>query len=467
MEFDAVPLEVRERLVGHRLVIAARGEIDLAAIGPLEDAVRRAAESAVADVWVDLSEVEFMDSTGLTALLLAHRAIDGGHRRLAIVCPDGAGAQDALAVGPGRAPRDLRRPRRRARRALTARPARPGRRMAAMAAPVTELAGSASANGARGLLELDPDLGQLLSAERRAQAARELRVRVTSFGVGEWDGGRLADADPTHLGLLLVAGVLAREVVLADTVSTELLGQGDIVRPWHIEGSPQLLPVTVRWNALAGVRLALIDRRMSGQLGRYPEIGAVIVDRLTERAQRLAVTQAISQLNRVDRRLLALFWHLAERWGRVARDGIAVPLSLSHRLIGELIGARRPTVSTVLAELGRDGRLLRRRDGTWLLTGDPVALPAESAAEVVRQRRRLMPGGMEPEPAPVEAAPGRAEELRSAYEAARAGAEERARELDALQQETAALRARTLELRAQQARHLAALRAAAGARDAD
>ena len=102
----------------------------------------------------------------------------------------------------------------------------------------------------------------------------------------------------------------------------------------------------------------------------------MIVDRLSERAQRLTITQAISQLNRVDRRLLALFWHLAERWGRVARDGIAVPLVLSHRLIGELVGARRPTVSTALAELARDGQLVRRDDGTWLLTGEPFNVPA-------------------------------------------------------------------------------------------
>ena len=256
--------------------------------------------------------------------------------------------------------------------------------------------GTRPASGGRALLELDPELGQLLSADRREQAERELRVRVSTFGVGEWDGGRLANADPTHLGLLIAEGVLAREVVLGDTVSTELLGPGDIIRPWHLEGPPELLPVAVRWNALSGVRLGLIDRRVAVALGRFPEVSAVIVDRLSERAQRLATTQAISQLNRVDRRLLALFWHLAERWGRVSRDGIAVPLVLSHRLIGELIGARRPTVSTALAELARDGQLVRRDDGTWLLTGEPIAVPGASAAEVIRQRRRLMPTPQEP-----------------------------------------------------------------------
>src|SRR3954447_12513150 len=140
-------------------------------------------------------------------------------------------------------------------------------------------------SGGRALLELDPELGQLLSADRREQAERELRVRVSTFGVGEWDGGRLANADPTHLGLLIAEGVLAREVVLGDTVSTELLGPGDIIPPWHIEGAPELLPVVVRWNALSSIRLGLIDRRAAAALSRYPEVAAVIVDRLSERAQ--------------------------------------------------------------------------------------------------------------------------------------------------------------------------------------
>jgi CRP/FNR family cyclic AMP-dependent transcriptional regulator len=314
----------------------------------------------------------------------------------------------------------------------------------------------------RSLLELDPELGQLLTPERRESAGHELRVRVSTFPVGEWDGSRLADADPMHLGLLIAEGVLAREVVLGDTVSTELLGPGDILRPWHIEGPPELLPVTIRWNALSAIRLALIDRRAAAALGRYPEIGAVIVDRLSERGHRLGVTQAISQLNRVDRRLLALFWHLAERWGRVARDGIAVPLVLSHRLIGELIGARRPTVSSALAELAREGQLARRDDGTWLLTGEPVAVPAETVAETVRQRRRLVPTATEPEP--VVAQPERLVELQTSLEAARAASERNRQDLDVLQAATASLRQRTVELRARRQQHVAELRAAADRR---
>jgi hypothetical protein len=48
---------------------------------------------------------------------------------------------------------------------------------------------------------------------------------------------------------------------------------------------------------------------------------------------------------------------------------VIVGLTLSHRLIGALVGARRPTVSTAIARLASDGRVVRRSDGCWLLTG--------------------------------------------------------------------------------------------------
>jgi hypothetical protein len=267
---------------------------------------------------------------------------------------------------------------------------------------------------------------------------------VTGFPVGEWDGGRLAEADPSHYGLLVIDGVLAREVVLGGLVSTELLGSGDVVRPWQLDGTPRLLPVEIRWNALTDVRLALLDRRAATQLGAYPEIGAMIVDRLSERAQRLAVVRAISRLTRVEEKLQALFWHLAERWGHVAADGITVPLALPHRLIGELIGARRPTVSTALAELAVAGRVQRREDGTWLLAGEGPSADAPDPVELVRQRRRLIPHATR---TPAPAATARIEELRASLAAAHETAAERARDLEALRVQSTALRERTTALR--------------------
>ncbi|MGH2969841.1 MAG: Crp/Fnr family transcriptional regulator [Solirubrobacteraceae bacterium] len=221
------------------------------------------------------------------------------------------------------------------------------------------------------LLEVDPDLGALLSEPRRADAERELAVRTCHVPTGPWDVTRLRGTSADHIGLLVLEGVLSRELVVADHVSAELLGPGDVLRPWQTGNRASLLPVDAVWSVLSPLTVAMLDRRFAAELARYPEITSALLDRLGERSIRLATTQAISQLTRVDRRLRALFWHLAERWGRVSGQGVIVPLALTHRILGQLVGARRPTVSTALAELADRGELVRRADGSWLLRGDP------------------------------------------------------------------------------------------------
>jgi CRP/FNR family transcriptional regulator, cyclic AMP receptor protein len=237
------------------------------------------------------------------------------------------------------------------------------------------------------LLDLDPELGHLLDEARYRQARQELIVQLHALSPGPWDAERLRAAGPEHVGLLVVDALLVREVALADNVACELLGPGDLIRPWHCLDPARLLRAQVRWTVLDPGRLAVLDRRFAAQLARFPEINAIVLDRMSERAQRLATSKAISQLNGVDRRLLALFWHLAERWGRVVPGGIAVTLPLPHRLIAELVGARRPTVSTALGALADQGVLVRAGE-TWLLTGDPVGLPTGEAARVIHARRR-------------------------------------------------------------------------------
>lgn len=243
------------------------------------------------------------------------------------------------------------------------------------------------------VLQADPDLGRLLNPQRRDEAAAALVVRTHRLPVGDWDVAHLAGSDSHNLGLLVLEGVMAREVVVADNVSTELLGPGDLLRPWQGGADTALLRSEVRWTVLGPARLALLDRRFAVQVSRYPEINTVLFDRLTERSMRLATNQAISQLTRVDRRLLAVFWHLAERWGRVGSDGVVVPLALSHRILGQLVGARRPTVSSAISELVRRGELVRRDDGSWLLTGQPALDPVPEATATVQTRRTLaIPG---------------------------------------------------------------------------
>jgi CRP/FNR family cyclic AMP-dependent transcriptional regulator len=95
-------------------------------------------------------------------------------------------------------------------------------------------------------------------------------------------------------------------------------------------------------------------------------LGAVVT-RAVRRAQSLAAHLTISSMTRVEDRLSLLFWHLADRWGRVTPDGVLLELPLTHELLAELVGAQRPTVTSALTQLSRRNALLRQSSGTWLL----------------------------------------------------------------------------------------------------
>ena len=62
---------------------------------------------------------------------------------------------------------------------------------------------------------------------------------------------------------------------------------------------------------------------------------------------------------------------MAERWGTLERDGVVMPLRLTHQMLAELTGATRPSVTSSLKQLERDDRIRRRPDRSWLLLGDP------------------------------------------------------------------------------------------------
>jgi hypothetical protein len=237
------------------------------------------------------------------------------------------------------------------------------------------------------VLDADPDLGSGLSGPRLAEARRRLIAHEHVLPAGTWHGDRMQQAHGASLGLLVLEGLIARELLMRDNVSTELLGEGDLLRPWQASGPARLIRSEVRWTVLSATRVAMLGPAFGAELARYPEVHAVLAERMTERAHRLALAQAICQLNGVDQRVLTLLWHLAERWGRITPDGVAVPVVLSHRVIAQVVGARRPTVSTALAQLAAQGHVLRRDDGTWLLPGDPVGRPTRAVSRVIRPRR--------------------------------------------------------------------------------
>ncbi len=231
---------------------------------------------------------------------------------------------------------------------------------------------SAPGSGSRMICQLlreDPELAEAVPEATRARATDELIAPVTHLRRGRWSGEQ-PGLSHDGIGLLVLDGLLIRRVGVDGRFGAELLGDGDLLRPWQGEDAPPTLPQTTGWRVLEDARIAILDIRVAHRLARYPELTGRLVGRGLERSRNLTVNMAIVHQRRVDIRLLMLFWHLAGRWGQVRIDGVVLRLKLTHTVLADIVGARRPTVSTALSELATQG-LLRLVDDAWLLTGDP------------------------------------------------------------------------------------------------
>ena len=119
------------------------------------------------------------------------------------------------------------------------------------------------------------------------------------------------------------------------------------------------------------MRLAVLDPRFALQIARWPQVSATIVDRALIRARWLSFHLAVCHVVGIEKRLIILFWHLADRWGKVTPEGVRIALPLSHGMIAKLVGSRRPTVTTAMGKLREEGKILRTDDGAWILCGAP------------------------------------------------------------------------------------------------
>jgi CRP-like cAMP-binding protein len=164
--------------------------------------------------------------------------------------------------------------------------------------------------------------------------------------------------------------MMIRRVGLEGRCGAELLGECDVLRPWQGEDGSLTLPTTTAWSVIEPTRLAVLDMHFARMLVGYPELVGRLVGRALGRSRNLTVNMAIVHQARVDIRLQMLFWHLAGRWGRVRGDGTVLPLRLTHTVLADLVAARRPTVTSALSELTRQG-VVRLTDDGWLLVGEP------------------------------------------------------------------------------------------------
>src|SRR3954447_13651164 len=261
-------------------------------------------------------------------------------------------------------------------------------------------------SGSVQLLKVDPELARGLDVPRAREAAERLYTRAIDVpragGAaerlypraidvprGRWPPQPWLTGGSQPIGLLVLEGLLVREATVSTHRCAELLGPGDLLRAGDDNEGDQLLPRTIEWAAATSARVAIVDQALAVRMAQWPEIFAALMDRAARRAERLVVTQAIAHITRVDERLLALLWLLAERWGRVVPGGVLVSLRLPHRTLAGMVGARRPSVTTALGQLMARGAIERRSDGAWILRGTPPSeerIETAAAVPFVQQR---------------------------------------------------------------------------------
>ena len=248
------------------------------------------------------------------------------------------------------------------------------------------------------LLDEDPELGEHLRPDRWSAAGRACVARTIELPVGLWEGEFDATTQQYGIGLLVLDGLLLRRVSVAGRVGAELLGPGDLLRPWQREDLGTSLPRAGGWRALSRSRLAVLDAEFAIRIAPFPEITSALFARAVRRSRHLAVNMAIVHHPRVWLRLHMLFWELADRWGRVRADGVHVPLRLTHATLADLVAVRRPSVTKALGQLA-ERNLVHWTGEDWVLVGEPPAeleLATHDALETreVKQLKTRQPRGV-------------------------------------------------------------------------
>lgn len=215
-----------------------------------------------------------------------------------------------------------------------------------------------------------PELAGSLAGERAASARQDLLARILMLSPGPWSEGEWPPNVKDGAGLLVLDGLLIRRVGIDRRYGAELLAAGDLLRPWQREDVVASVVRESGWRVLRRARLALLDLDFLRRAAPYPEVVVALIDHTLRRSRSLAVNMAIVHQPRVEMRLQMVLWHLADRWGSVSRDGVNLPLRLTHALLADLVAARRPTVSAAVSTLQREGLITRASDG-WCLHGSP------------------------------------------------------------------------------------------------
>lgn len=216
------------------------------------------------------------------------------------------------------------------------------------------------------LAALLPDVMSSIPEDDRALAERALLApRLSARDKDLVDV--LAAAPRDAFGFFLVEGVVLKETTLATRSALELLNAGDILAPVLGEARQRGSRAVSRYVAQGPVTLAVLGDRFRAASRRWPQVGDDLHDRLARQTHRASAHVAMLHASRVEERIVLLFEDLGERCGRMTTDGVVIDISLTHDIIGRLVGAQRPTVTLALQTLAGAGVLCRAGRDRWMI----------------------------------------------------------------------------------------------------
>jgi len=222
------------------------------------------------------------------------------------------------------------------------------------------------------VLAADPELAAGLGDAGRAGLG-PLVVPRLDLAIGPWSPPAHAGGAPA-VGFLLVDGLITRELAIGGRRSAMLMGPGDVVDPWP--PGDELLPREVALHVEEPGVAAVLGEAFIAAAGRIPALAVAVHRRRAAQLERACAHAALAGSGPISVRVLSVLWLLAERWGRVTPDGIALALPLTHAELGRLVGAQRSTVTLALRQLQAAGRVTGG-SGRWVLHGDAAAALAE------------------------------------------------------------------------------------------
>lgn len=197
-----------------------------------------------------------------------------------------------------------------------------------------------------------------------------LESRIVTLDPGSFDAAHLVAEPEDSFGILILDGLILARLELGRAHAGWLVGAEDLLRPWQL---PEIsLLASAQWQALKPSRVLRIDRGFRQRLQHDPHFVQELLARSARTSHWLFAKTLVTSSPSIEDRLVLLFALWSERWGKVTPEGICIDLPLTHQMIAELCGARRPTVSVTLRALEKQGVITRRSRSGWVLGRAPT-----------------------------------------------------------------------------------------------